>query len=287
MERRDVFSVDAFADEPLSGIGIPVLPDGSTLTDSQLRAIAAEVGAPGLVTWRDDELQHVARTGHGAPVAAGVAGCIGLGERAGLDPGTHTLTHPDGTASTIELTADRTATVGTEGTVETAAVGAEEVAAALGLPADAVGDVDLPVGRTEGAGGTLLVPVVFLEHLGNISPEPGAIESLLGEHTRLFAFTFDTLVAETDVHARVFEPGAGGERAASGIGAAGCARHLAATNAFDGERDRIRVESGHFCDRPSTLDVTLEDGRVTGRALLALDGTVLVPPAQDDDIVEL
>ena len=287
MEQREVFSVDAFADEPLSGVGIPVLPDGSELTDTQLRAIAAEVGAPGIVTRRDEALQHIPDTPHSAPVAAAVAGCVGLGELAGLEPGTHTLPGEDDTTWTVDLAADRTATVDVDQTVEPAAIGPEEVADALGLPVDAIADVDLPIGRADRAGGSLLVPVVFLEHLGNVSPDPGAVESLLGDDARLFAFTFDTLAARTDVHARVFEPAAGGERPASGVGAAGCARHLAARSAFDGDRERIRIESGHFCDRPATVEVTVEEGRVAGRALLALEGAVLVRPDEDDDIVEL
>jgi predicted PhzF superfamily epimerase YddE/YHI9 len=285
METRDLLVVDAFADELLSGVGIPLLPDGSSVTDGQLRAVADEVGAPAAVTRREDELRHVPRVGHGAPVAAAVAACVGLAERGDLEPGTHTLTSPDGDTSTVELDADRTAAVESEQAVESAGVDSATAADALGLPAEAVADVDLPVGRADGAGGSLFVPVMFLEGLGNASPSPGAVADLLGDDERLFAFTFDTLAAETELHARVFEPAAGGELAASGVGTAGCAQYLAAQNAFDGEKERVRVESGRFRDRSATLDATLESGTVAGRALLGFAGTVNLPPDDDDDII--
>jgi Predicted epimerase, PhzC/PhzF homolog len=285
METRDLLVVDAFADELLSGVRVALLPDGSSLTDQQLRGIAGEVGAPAAVAYRDEGMRHVPRAGEGAPVAAAVAGCVGLAERDVLDPGEHTLTRPDGDSTTVELDSDRTATVDAGQSVERADIDGATAADALGLPAAAVTDIDLPVGRAEGAGGSLLVPVAFLDGLGSVSPAPGAVADLLGEDDRLFAFTFDTLAAGTDVHARVFEPDGRGELAASGVDAAGCARFLAAQDAFDGERDAIRVESGQFVNRPATLEATLDDGAVSGRGLLGLAGTVNVPTDDEDDIV--
>lgn len=284
METRDLLVVDAFADELLSGVRVALLPDGSSLTDQQLRAIAGEVGAPAAVAYRDEGMRYVPRAGQSAPVAAAVAGCVGLAERGVLDPGTHALAHPDGESSTVELDADRTAAVETGQSVETAAVDSATAADALDIPVAASTDLDLPVGYADGAGGSLLVPVAFLEGLGNVTPAPGAIADLLGDTERLVAFTFDTLSAETDVHTRVFDRD-GGERAASGVGAAGCAQYLAAQSAFDGERSSVRVESGRFCDRPATLDAALDSGTVSGRALLGLAGTVNLPSDGDDDII--
>ena len=284
METRELLVVDAFADEPLAGVPVPVLPDGSGMTDAQLRAVAAEIDAPGVVAHRDGQLRHVPRLGHGAPVAGAVAGCAGLADRAAIEAGTHTVTGPDSETS-VELGEDRTVTATVEQEVAPAGVEPAEAAAALGLSPGAVADVDLPVGRADGAGGSLLVPVMFMEHLGELPPAPGALEELLGDNARLVAFSFDTLVAETDVHTRVFEPGAGGERAASAVGAAGCARFFRTQRAFDGELATVRVESGGFLDRPATLDASLTEGTVTGRALLGFAGTVNLPPDGDDDII--
>ena len=285
MERRELLVVDAFADEPVGGLAVPVLPDGSSLTDTQLDAAAAEVGAPGLVTYRDDEIQHVPRVGNGAPVATAVAGAVGLREAGGLEPGEHTVVHTDGGTSSVELREDRTVTVETSQSVAVSDIGPTAAAETLGLPAAAVTDVELPVGEADGAGGSVFVPVTFLDRLGRASPEPGALTELLGDRTRLVAFTFDTLAAESNVHVRVFEPN--GERAASGVGTAGCARYLATQEAFDSEHERVRVESGRFLDRPATLDADLSSGTVTGRALLGVAGTVNLPPDEGNNIVEL
>ena len=282
MERRKLLVVDAFADEPLGGVGIPVLLDGSGLTDAQLRAVASEFGAPGVVVRRNDELCHVLQTGHGAPVAAAVAGAVGLHEQGDLEPGTHSLTNA-GSVSTVELGADRTVTVETDQSVGTSDVDPATAAAALDVSTGSVSDLDLPVGGATGAGGSLLVPVTFLDVLGDLSPSPGALADLLGERTRLVAFTFDTLAAETDIHLRVFEPS--GERAATGVGAAGCAQYLATQDAYDGEQDTLRVESGRFPGSPATLDVGLDSGQVTGRALLGVAGRVNIPADEDDDIL--
>ena len=284
METRSLLVVDAFADEPLSGVRVALLPDGSSLTDQQLRAVAGEVGTPAAVAYREGEIHHVPRLGRGLPVAAGVAGCVGLTEQGSLEPGTHTVTHPDGKTK-VELDADRTAAVEAGQTVEPGAVDGATAADTLGIPAEAVTELDLPVGRADGAGGSLLVPVTFLEALGSLSPAPGGVTDLLGNNERLVAFSFDTLSAETDIHARVFEPATGGELAASGVGAAGCVQFLATQDAFDGERDSVRVESGQFVDRPATLDVALDSGAISGRALLGLAGTVNLPPDEGDDVI--
>lgn len=283
MKTRSVLSVDAFAEEPLGGLGVPVVPDGSSMTDDQLRAVAGEFGARAVVAGRDDGLDHVARLGYGSPVAAAVAGAVGLASRDALEPGTHVVSGPGGDRQ-VELGPDRTVTVGVEQSVEPVDRADDAVAAALGVPVPAVADIDLPVGRADGAGGSLLVPVTFLEHIGSMTPDGGSLATLLDGHARVVAYTFDTLAADVDVHARVFGAG-GGERATSGVGVAGCAQFLGAQAAYDGAASFVRVASGRFCDRPARLDAELDTGRVSGRALVSLDGTVTVPETGDDDIV--
>lgn len=279
METRQLLVVDAFADEPLAGVPVAVLPDGSGLTETQLRAIAAEVGASAAVTPREGELRHVPRTGHGIPVASGVA-VAGLADRADIDPGTRSLAGPNG-EWTVELGEDRTVSVTTEQTVERAELDPGEAAEALGLPAAAVTDLGVPVSRADGAGGSILVPVSFMQHLGDLAPD--RTDGLLDGAARLVVYTFDTLTAGADLHARVFESG-GRERATSGIGAAACAQFLDGEAAF-GDQETVRIESGGFVDRPATLDVNAETGAVTGRGLVGVTGDVAVPPDADDDIV--
>jgi predicted PhzF superfamily epimerase YddE/YHI9 len=124
---------------------------------------------------------------------------------------------------------------------------------------------------------------------------------------RVLAFTFDTLVEEADVHARIFDPGATGnggatstetatgntgtadtEVAASGLASAACGAYLSAHDAFDGDREVVGIESGHVLDRPARLTTTVATApRVAGSGLVAVDGSVTVPEAESDDIVEL
>jgi len=52
METRQVLLADAFADEPLGGLAVAVVPDGDGLSGERLRRIAAEFGAAGALTLR-------------------------------------------------------------------------------------------------------------------------------------------------------------------------------------------------------------------------------------------
>jgi predicted PhzF superfamily epimerase YddE/YHI9 len=277
MERHALSLVDTFADEPLGGLAVPVV-SGAELTDGQLRRVAAEFDAPGAVGGADG-LGYVARETR-APLSAAVAAGVALADT--LEPGTHELETDDGSIE-LELDAGRRVTTSLEDDTSVADVDIASVADALGVPTAALSDVDLPVGRAEAAGGSLLVPVTFLENLGQVDPDPDSVADLPGR--RMIAFTFDTVAAESDLHARVLDEH-GREWATSPVAAAGCGRYLGEQAAFDGERDRLRVESGGYLDRPATVEVGV-DGTVTGGGLVALEGEIAVPPAPDDDIVEL
>jgi len=277
MERYSLTLVDTFADEPLGGLAIPVV-SGTELTDGQLRRVAAEFDAPGAVGGAN-QLGYVPWKTR-APISAAVAAGVALADT--LEPGTHELETDDGSIE-LELDAGRQVTTSVEDSTSVADVDVASVADALGMPTAALAAVDLPVGRAEAAGGSLLVPVTFLENLGQVDPDPGNIADLPGR--RLIAFTFDTVAAESDLHARVLDE-RGREWATSPVAAAGCGRYLGEQSAFDGERERLRVESGGYLDRPATVEVGL-DGAVTGGGLIALEGEIAVPPVPDDDIVEL
>lgn len=309
METRRVLAVDAFADEPLGGVGVPVLPE-ATLTADQLRAVAGEFGAPGAVTVDEEDLV-VAGRGTSAPVCAGVGGIIACREHGEFESGTKTVRVEGGADCSVTLDEDRRVTATLEQETEPADLSPERVARGLGIPVSAITDVSVPIGYATGWGGTLLVPVAFLETLGGLfdgaeatngvgrdegrgdgDEEPGRnrLSDLPGE--RVVVYTFDTVDPAADVHARVFgaadtDWATGREWATSGVGASGCGQFLAREGAYEDETEWIRVESGRYCDRPATLDVDLSDGSVGGRGLVALDGHVVVPAGGDDDIVEL
>ena len=306
METRQVVLADAFADEPLGGLPVAVVPDGDSLAGGRLRRIATEFGATGAVALRDGAMTYVARKegdrgdeADGA-VAGAVAGGAALIERGHVDTGTHTMAvdgaAPDGSAPAeldLEIEQDRRVGVPLPEQPDQSTVPTADVAAVLGIDVAALDDVgaDLPAARTEGYGGTLLVPVNFLEHLSRADPAADDLAPLLAavEATRLCAFTFDTLGTETDLHARFFRPGVEEcERPASGVAAGACGAHLSRHAVFDGDRESIRIECGRFLDRPGTVVTTLdEQPRVGGSALTVLDGDLALPPDDDDGIIEV
>jgi predicted PhzF superfamily epimerase YddE/YHI9 len=296
METKSVLLVDAFADEPLGGVSVPVVTDD--VTRDQLRAVAGEFGADGAATYEEGELVYVARQESGGVVAGGVAGWTGLLEADAIEDsdGTLRVVSGEGDEQTYPIEADTERDVRVElpeMTVMESGVPSERMAPALGVTADSIDDVrdELPIGHVESFGGTLFVPVGFLEELSGCSPDRETLLSVLAETeaARVCAFTFDTLARRADIHVRVFDPAvADCERAASGVGVAGCGQYLANHEAFDGDIDWIRAECGHFFSRPGIVETTLAASpSVGGRALTVLDGTVSVPEESDDDIIEV
>ncbi len=291
MQRREVLLVDAFADEPTGGRPVAVDPKGE-LSETQGHRVASELGTSGVVSVDGDTISYTDCDGSQAVVSGATAGLAGLYNRGALEPGMYELAAAD----PIEVNLDKHGTVTVHlptAPPEPPDVDTDWIADAIGVDVATLEDVgaDLPAARVDSFGGTLLVAVNFLEHISGASPDRGTVAHLLdaADCRRLMAFTFDTLVAETDVHARVFDPEARDcERAASGVGAAACTAHLAEHTVFDGEREEIGVESGAFIDRPSTVRATVEtDPSVGGTALTTLDGELVVPEDEDDDIIEV
>jgi predicted PhzF superfamily epimerase YddE/YHI9 len=295
MDQRQVRLVDAFADEPTGGRTVAVLDD--EVSPTQRTAIAGEFGTSGVVTAADGQLTYTDCDGSQAVISGAVAGYAALHGEV-IEAGTHELT-VDGPVSPadpflVDLASDGSVSVELGHLApEPASVDAERVADAVGIDPAALQDVgaDLPIATVDSFSGTVLAPVNFLQHLTGASPDASALASLLDDEDarRLCLFTFDTLNAETEVHARLFDPAArGDEVAASGVAAAACSAHLAEQAVFDGDRERIRVESGHTMNRPATVTATLDTRpEVGGAALTALAGSLTLPDEDDDEIIEL
>lgn len=329
METRQVLSVDAFADEPLGGVQFPVVPgditdaqlravarefgapggitrDGDDLRYVELDGVDAPVAGAvaacvGLQECGElDAGQHTLVRTNPAPTGTTIPNSDETGSE---DSETEETGSEDEVASndtgertiTVETTTDRTVTVESPDlSVRPLPQAVDGLAEALGVPADSIADMeDLPPGLVDGAdGGTLTAPVSFLEHVSGASPpDIEAVADLLegGTPARVVVYTFDTLVASADVHARIFDTAAaGGEIAASGLAGAACGATLSVHEAFDGQRERVRIESGHFPGRPATMTATLANNpSVTGRGLVSVDGTVGLPSQTETDIVEL
>lgn len=296
METRQVRLVDAFAAEPLGGIPIPVLPDGGDASGAQLRAIAREFGAPGAVTPAEDGLRFVAEQ-DGAPVGeAAVGGATGLLEAGVIDTGEYTLTMAaDGVGGyPVAVTANRTVSVSLpEHPVHDTDLSLAEIARCIDMPTSALESVseDLPPGTVHQFGGTLYVTVNYLEHITGAEPDRATLAERCGAAgvERLVALTFDTLEAGNDVHVRIFDAdGGSGGHPSAGVVAGGCGAFLADRRAFEGEVDGLRVETGHFRDRPASITTTLSSRPdVSGHAITAVEGTIAMPEEDDEDIIEV
>jgi len=297
MDTREALLVDAFTTEPMAGNPAGVVPDADGLTDGQMQAIAAELGASETAFVRSAEgeadralrffspTQEVELCGH-ATVAAHAA----LTER-GLAPGDSLVRTRVGDLAVTVEDDGRVWLEAEEPELRRLEVPLADVANALGIDVAALEDVgaDLPLSR--GSAGTpfVLVPVNFLEHLSDASPDPAGIEAVAEEAGAIgiYAFTFDTLSGESTWHARCFAPGAGiPEDPVTGTGAAACGAFVRRHGAVDVDA-ALRAEQGHFVDRPGLVDVRVDDRvAVGGRAVTVLDGDLVVPSRESDDIIE-
>ncbi len=311
MDTRDVVLVDAFTAEPTGGVPVAVLPDGSDLTDNQVRAVARELETPATAVPTDgppDALRAVGPRGPVDPHAVAVGAIGAATERGWIDCGTHPVTvegdprsvPTDGDTLDVTATADgRVWNSLAEPHPEPTDIELESVADALGVPLAALRDVgaDLPPIRVSAGVDALAVPVNFLEHLGSAAPDPVALADLTAavDVEAVCAFTFDTLGADATCHARTFgdwNPGTrppyartvGLEAPVTPAVWAGTAISLH-REAVVGDDEPV-VEGGHYLDRPGWVRVDPDELRVGGRAVPTLDGTVGVPPSGDEEILE-
>jgi len=300
MDTRQVFLVDAFTDEPLTGNAAGVVPEADRLDAEQMQAIAAELGASETAFFHpsgeaDRRIRYftpeteVDLCGH-----ATVASHALLAEREEIEAGTHSLETNVGVLE-IEVESDGTVWM-TQDRPEVTRVDVayERVADALGVDVAALEDVgaDLPLARATTGLPFLVVPVNFLEHLSGMDPDMAAIEALSKEldTAGVYAFTFDALDMDSTLHGRMFAPKAGvPEDPVTGTASGATGAYLREVEAFDGEfPEEMVFEQGHFVDRPGHVRVRVAaEVRVGGRAVTALDGSLVVPESEDDDIIEV
>jgi len=185
-------------------------------------------------------------------------------------------------------------------TVRTVELNFDRVGTALGIVPDALKDVgaDLPAGVTTDGASTLVVPVNFLERLGEADPDPVALDRLVEDHgvDGVYALTFDALDAESTLHGRYFVPSREVPERPASVGASlACGAYLRTVDAFDDVPDEFRFEGGHFVDRSSTVRVHVDGSTaggeggtalVGGQTATALDGQICVPDDDDDEIIE-
>ena len=303
METRRALLVDAFTDQPLAGNVAGVVPDAAGLSADQMGRIAAELGASETAFLVDlgDRDRADRRIRYFTPTTevdlcghATVASYAALSAAGAIEPGEDLLRTNVGDLP-IEVTeGGRVWMTQDAPSVETVEVDYARLGDALGIDPAALHDVgaDLPVAVASTGLPFLIVPVNFLERLGEADPDERAVEELSEEYdvVGVYVFTFDALDAESTLHGRAFAPAAGiPEDPVTGTASGACAAYLRAVDAFEGSfPSTLRLEQGHFVDRPGLVYVRLDAGtvRVGGEAVVSFRGELSVPPSTEDDIIE-
>ncbi len=296
----EVSIVDAFTDRPLAGNAAGVVPDADGLSEEAMAAIAAELNASETAFLLSSEAAdrriryftpttEIELCGH-----ATVASHAWLLETGAIEPGSHSVETDVGV---LDVDIDDGGVVWLSGevaTVDPVDLDYARVADALGADPATLHDVgaELPIAVASAGLAFLVVPVNFLEALGSLDPDFGAIQALVDEvdATGLYAFSFDTLGADSTLHGRAFAPGAGiPEDPVTGTASAAVGAYLREQCAFDGELpEEMRFEQGQFVDRPGHVRVRARSDPVSvgGVATTALEGTMAVPEFDSDEIIE-
>ncbi|MFP8956356.1 PhzF family phenazine biosynthesis protein [Natrialbaceae archaeon A-CW3] len=301
METRRVLQVDAFTDEPLTGNAAGVVPDGTGLSAEQMQAIAREVAVSETAFLTPSEstgagrriryftpTQEVDLCGHATIASFGY-----LHDEGVVETGTSQLETNVGVLE-IEFESDGTVWMTQDvPTIREVDLGYDEVADALGVDRAALegASADLPLAVSSTGLPFLVVPITYLSDVGSAEPDMTAVEALTDEldATGIYLFTFDALEADSTLHGRMFAPGAGvPEDPVTGTASGAVGAYLDRFGAFDPLPDELRLEQGHYVDRPGSVRVRVRDSvvQVGGRAVTALDGSIVVPDAADDDILE-
>lgn len=297
METRRTLLVDAFTDDPLTGNPAGLVPDAEGLDTDQMQAIARELNASetAFLTPGDEADRRIRYFTPATEVDlcghATIASHAFLHAEGEIDAGTHTLATDAGVLD-IDVEEDGTVWM-TQAPPEVneTDVSHEEAAAALGIDLDALEDVggDLPIARATTGLPFLVVPVGFLEPLGEADPDMAAVESLCEDAgtTGVYAFTFDAIDPEATLHGRMFAPGAGvPEDPVTGTASGAVGAYLRRFEAFDALPEEMLFEQGHFVDRPGRVRVRArEEIRVGGRAVVSMDGELSVPETDGEDII--
>jgi PhzF family phenazine biosynthesis protein len=302
MDTYRTLLVDAFTAEPLAGNAAGVVPEASGLDAERMAAVARELNASETAfVLPSDEADR--RLRFFTPTAevdlcghATVAAHAHLHEAGVVDEGSHTV---ETAAGVLDVAVEDGLVWMTQASPELREVSLDydRVGEALGVDPAALRDVGADVPPAVASTGLpyLFVPVNFLEHLSGAKPDFDALAALADEHDAVgvYAFTFDALDADSTLHGRCFAPGVGiDEDPVTGTASGACAAYLRRVGAFtDGDGgevpDELRFEQGYFVDRPGHVRVRFDAGlEVGGRAVTALDGSLVVPNADEDDIIE-
>ena len=304
-----ILQVDAFTDEPLTGNPAGVVPEGDGLSRSQMQSIAREMSLSETAFLLESEVADW-RIRYFTPARE-----VDLCGHATIGSFTHlygagavdgTAGEPDGTAGElatletnvgileIEIDSDGTVWMAQDApTITEVTIDFGRLANALGIDRSALETMNgnLPLAVSSTGLPFLIVPVTYLSTLGDADPSMTDVEAITDEvgAIGIYAFTFDTLDGESTLHGRAFVPAAGvDEDPVTGTASGAVGAYLEQFGALEPFPDELRLEQGHFLDRPGVVRVRLDGGvRVGGRGVTVLDGKIVVPPDENDEILEV
>ena len=287
--------VDAFADHPFTGNPAAVIPNAAGLSDAEMLQITDELSMEaGFVLPPDRSRADVRLRFFTSRREAPLSGHVVIAAFASMADRGFYRADPDGTRLQVETGAGIlpvTLTAAVDGrTLITLGlpeprfgepVPAAEVAAALGVPAEAIGLGDHQPQRVSCGFDQIIVPVNDRDVMRGAFSDMEAI----GRLTDLRGVGGLTLVcpatvrADADVHCRFFHPRVGaGEDRASGTSLGAAAAWLVAHGLVPGSgRVSVVTEQGHALGRPTraSLTVTREAGTATAVELTATGAVVM------------
>ncbi len=296
MDRRRTLIVDAFTTEPLKGNPAGVVPNAEGLDAEQMAAMADELGASETAFVTESDVAD-RRLRYFTPAGeidlcghATIATHASLFLEGAIEAGPHDVETNTGVLD-VSIGENGTVWMGMDDpSVREVDIGRSRVASALGIDPASVVTGELPIAVASTGLPYLIVPVDYLATLGAVDTDHEAIESLTEavNATGVYAFTLDTLGRESTLHGRMFAPREGiPEDPVTGTASAAAGVYLRFAEAFEGMPEEMIFEQGHHVDRPGDVRVRVGDAvHIGGRAITSLEGELLIPEAEDDDIIE-
>jgi trans-2,3-dihydro-3-hydroxyanthranilate isomerase len=282
--------IDVFAERPLTGNPLALIPDADGLSDEQMRAIAREFNQSeatfvcrATAAGADLRLRsftpagvEVGGAGHnamGAWVWLAASGRLEIGRRDFVQEiGDELLpVRVEGRGAGARVTMEQSPPAFAAGRVD-----ADALAAALGLGADALAAAP-EVGSTGAA--HLLVPLVDRGAVDAAAPDRSALKELLAGTGAegCYIYTSRGRAGERSAaYARFFNPTVGiAEDPATGTAAGPLAALLVRDGVAD-DGSPVLIEQGHALGRPSLLTVTVTGDRVelAGSGVVAATGAL-------------
>jgi trans-2,3-dihydro-3-hydroxyanthranilate isomerase len=286
------FFVDVFADRPLQGNPLPVVPDAARLSEAEMQRIAREFNQsettfvlPPTRAGADVRLRSFTPAGKEASGGAGhhtlgawwwlaESGALTLGDSGGdftQEGGDNLL------AVRIACRSGRLVSVAmSQSAPDFRRVCGDpaRLAAVLDLPVSDLALDRLPAQVVSTGVAHLLVPLRDRRAVDAARPDVPRLASILREldGEGCYLFTLDTVGDDSNAYARFFNPTLGiAEDAATGTAAGPLAAQLVA-HRLASDDSTLRIEQGHAMGRPSIIQVHIAGRAVTISASCVVSG---------------